>query len=146
LRAAQIGMAGGVLLIAGGAITGGYYGFLILAIGLNNLLVCWHEVRAARFSEGPYGEPRQPWEQDPEAWKSGSSDRYAGEERRVERHRQKKTAAVEAKAHKDAAMAEELDRILAKVAEVGMGGLTEEEKSTLDSASARIRTARRRDR
>jgi Zn-dependent protease len=145
LRAAQIGLLGGFGLMLYGLGRGGFGGSILLFIGLNNLLICWREMRTARYAASPYGEPRQPWEEDPEAWKVGQPSSPA-RTRRAERRKQRDEAEREIRARREAQDQEELDRLLARVAEVGLSGLSAGERRALDSASRRLRLSRTRDR
>ena len=140
---AKVGIGGGVLLIVGGLFTGALWGGILVAIGISNILACRQALVAARYQESPYGGPDYlaPWQTDPDGWKRGASggghgggwsgggrvSEIAGEKRPgwFARRRERKRRELEA----------EVDRILAKITEVGMDGLSWREKRTLERAS-----------
>src|SRR5262249_39242540 len=73
LWVARLGAFGAIGFIGWGATQkGGVQGTLLIFIGLSNLFACIREMQAARYSDGPYGEPLDPWALDPEGWKTGS--------------------------------------------------------------------------
>lgn len=142
LRAAQVGTAGAVLFILFGIWRPGIEGGFLIAIGISNLLACRREIAAARTGEGPYGEARQPWESDPEAWKRGFSadgaeDRV--ESRKAEKLRLRQVLEAQMAAEEKARFQAELDRLLLRVSEVGIAGLTPDERRALDRASEKLR-------
>ncbi|MDJ0973405.1 MAG: site-2 protease family protein [Planctomycetota bacterium] len=136
--ATQIGIIGAVLFMVS-PIFFTFFGewWLLFVIGLSNLFACLQERKAARYGMSPYDATAQldPWQSDPDAWKRGSS--FEAEEpgffqRRKEAREQRKR---EREYEERESLEQEVDRILAKVSEVGMGGLTEKEKRTLMRAS-----------
>jgi Zn-dependent protease len=126
LITARIGQVGAVALGVGGFwFLGRFAGGFTLAIAITNWFACQRAVLEARYSEGPYGEPRQPWEEDPEAWKVGEPSAEPPPRRRA-RARPRDD---------DAPRGEELDRLLDRVKEVGLAGLTDAERAALLRAS-----------
>jgi Zn-dependent protease len=136
LWAAWVGMAGAIAFVVVGFARGRYEGGILIAIGVTNFLMCQRERLGALYGEGPYGIPREPWESDPDAWRRGASDvldsrpgfwrrlkaKWSRSERPVGRF---ETAPDDA----------ELDRLLAKVGEVGITGLSRSERAALQRAS-----------
>lgn len=148
---ARVGVFGSIALMAWGMSDRGFGGTLLFLIGLQNLQYCLQELAAARHSDGPYA-PVDPWGQDPDAWKRGADpdDRPArgGGLRSVLRRRA--PARLPADERPPAPLAPpppsaddaELDRLLAKVGEVGLPGLTEAERAALQRISAARRGRR----
>ena len=141
--AARIGMVGAVLLALSGFFFGRLWTGIMLAIGITNFFACRDEIKRARWGDSPFGEKREAWESDPDAWKSGespldSSQRLRGQEgpSRAERKAEKKASRDRERAEADEA---ELDRLLARVSEVGMAGLSAKERAALQRLSKRNR-------
>lgn len=130
--ATGVGMAGAVLFMVV-PLTGWVgYPVLIFVIGLSNLFACIQERRMIRYVPDPYAAPGavDPWSLNTDAWKGGG-DITAQVDRAAE-----KAEKARAKARAEAeALEKEVDRILAKVSDVGMAGLTKKEKRTLQRAS-----------
>lgn len=125
---ARVGMAGAVaMLVYGLAFVGGLRGGILMLLGLSGLLACVQALRAARWTAGPYGEPREPWESDPDAWKHAAT--RPDPERRAPRPPAPAPSA-------------ELDRLLDRVREVGLAGLTDREREALKRASESRRPSR----
>jgi Zn-dependent protease len=127
-----------------GWVGGSPYGVILALIGLSNLLACRQEALAARYTEGPYGRAgvMAPWEGDPDAWKrgGGSAGRPPSRPGFFARRRLAKQARAQERARDEAdALQVEVDRILDKVRDVGMAGLSAREKDTLERASRRLR-------
>jgi hypothetical protein len=144
LLACKVGIIGGAVFIVAGLVlyftVDDLWGLILVVIGISGIGACRAEKRAAQYASGPYqqGEALAPWQSDPEAWKSGDSAeawKEAGEEGPSARARRKQEKA----AAEDAALEAEVDRILARVSEVGMEGLTRGERATLERASRRRR-------
>lgn len=136
LIACKVGIGGAVLLALYGLIfQTGMAGGILIMIAISNVLACRQAMVAARHQPSPYGGPgdyRQAWEQDPDAWKQG----YEDDEPAVAA----KDEAQAAKAERERQQREEeVDRILAKITEVGMGGLTRAERKALERASKEAR-------
>ena len=124
LWAAHVGIVGAIGFIVWGLVgLGNLGGGLLIAIGIGNLFACFRARLEARYSDGPYGEPRQPWEQDAEAWKLGPEPEPRAERRAAPRP---------PPGPGDEA---ELDRLLDRVREVGLAGLSEREREALRRAS-----------
>lgn len=146
--AAFVGLAGASAFVVMGFLVAGYRGSILLVIGLSNVLACVAELRAARHHAGPYMvESLAPWQADPEAWRGGtarggSEARQEGEGRRARRRRERAQREAERRRREDVALDAELDRVLARVSEVGMSGLTASERSLLERASERRRSGR----
>ena len=142
--ATSIGMGGAVAMVFASFFWGGVYSTILLIIGITNFLACMQERKAARWAE-IYGSEAQlePWQTDPEAWRGGGAK---GGSFRADKGPSRKQRRAEARAQKAAAAAKDLelevDRILAKVSDVGMAGLTEKEKRTLQRASEARRKGR----
>ena len=133
LITARIGQVGAVALGVGGFwFLGRFGGGFMLAIAITNWFACQRAVLEARYTEGPYGPAREPWEEDPEAWKSGAP-LDEPPPRRPKRERAR-TAAAPGE--------DELDRLLDRVREVGLAGLSEAERAALLRASEARRAGR----
>jgi Zn-dependent protease len=141
ILAARIGMVGAVGLLVWGLTMPSFYGGLLFAIAITNLFACWQAILLARHTPGPYfeGDRSEPWSADADAWKRGASELQ--EERRARRGvfarwRERRRARAAERERTEALVLEvEVDRILAKVSEVGMSGLTPAERATLKRAS-----------
>lgn len=115
-----------------------------ILLGISCITSSLHERRMAQHVL-VYGHARamrrQPWENDPEAWKHGggrrAGERPPGRFARWRASRAAKKAAARAQA--DAALDREVDAVLDRVHQVGMSGLDEREKAILKRASARRR-------
>jgi Zn-dependent protease len=127
LWAANVGIVGAIAMIVWSFVgrdgLGSLGGGLLIAIAVTNILACLRARLEARFSEGPYGEPRQAWEQDADAWKHGALE----EEAPRKRSRPARPPTPEGDA--------ELDRLLDRVRQVGLAGLTAREREALRQAS-----------
>jgi Zn-dependent protease len=138
--AARVGMVGAVLLALYGLFYEGLYGTILVFIGISIFFACRRELVAARYQISPYGgasASRAPWELDPEAWKQGGSDSSAPQARetspgRLERWRERRRARKKDEVERRKG---DLDRVLARITEVGMDGLTKAERKTLEQAS-----------
>lgn len=144
--AARIGMAGGIAFLAIGIgmwlLREDLWGPILAVIGLSNLVTCKREIAVAAYTAGPYMEsrPMAPWESDPDAWKQGGGGDVASRPGPIARwraHRAARRREREAASH--AAFEKEVDRILARVSEVGLEGLTAKERAVLKKASERRR-------
>ncbi len=137
LLACKIGMGGAILMAIAGFALPGLRSGILFAIGLTNFFACRNEIRAAKHGIGPYDATAQyeGWQADPDAWKQGGG----GEDRKpgaLTRWKQQRKVRANEKAREDAATLEaEVDRILDRVGEVGMAGLTAKERETLQRAS-----------
>lgn len=130
LIAATVGLA---VAIGLGVFAAVFTNGLLLAIALFAGFTCWQERRRVQLGEaedeaydvgfGPGGA---------EAWKRGGEERASAEERR----RAAEAARVK---EREAEEQEELDRLLAKIAEHGMASLTRKEQRALERATARRR-------
>jgi hypothetical protein len=133
-------MVGAVAFLVWALTQPSFRGGILLAIAISNFMACLGEIRAARFTPGPYfqGDEMEPWQSDPDAWKDSGAPHEPRERRpgpfarwrarrreETERRREEERAALDAS----------VDRILAKVSEVGMNGLTPAERETLKRAS-----------
>lgn len=133
LLAARIGLAGAVLLGAYGLFgASGLYGGMLLLIAISSGMACWQAILLARHTEGPYGAPREPWEADAEAWKLGGEGPNAEPAAPPEPVRRRARAPGP----------DELDRLLDRVREVGLSGLSETERTALTRASEARRRGR----
>lgn len=144
MRVTKIGMIGGWVFIVGGIATwvlrDDLWGVILVAIGISNLMACKQERAVAQYSAGPYAssEPRQPWESDPDSWKQGADD-AAESVRKSEKRAGRDAKRREREAETERAFAAEVDRVLDRVNEVGMSGLSAKERKILDKASKRRR-------
>jgi Zn-dependent protease len=155
--AARVGQFGalaffmvGLLLffrVLGGEETGSLYGAILVAIALTNFMACRQALVAARYQASPYGggDYLAPWENDPEAWKQGGdpyewdSSGGPGGQGWLERRREKKRVEHEQSMRE---LDAEVDRILVRINEVGMQGLSRKERKTLERASREKRAAK----
>jgi len=143
MRVTRIGMVGGWVLITAGIaawiLRDDLYGPILVAIGISNLMACKQERVAAQYSAGPYATsaPRQPWESDPDGWKTGADD--AGPSRSEARRAGREAKRQEREAAEQRALDAEVDRILDRLNEVGMEGLSAKERKILEKASRRRR-------
>ncbi len=144
LRATRVGTIGGWIFIVVGIVayfvSDDLWGPILVAIGISNLLACKRERMVAQYTPGPYmtSEPLQPWQTDPEAWKAGDDDEPSPRARR----RAANAAAKEAVRRERAAarqrvLDDEVDRVLDRLNEVGLDGLTPKERAILERASKR---------
>ena len=140
--ASRVGLAGAFLLaIYALFFSAGWQGGLLLAIAVSNGLICWQLVKASRFGARWYADrARDPWEADPEAWRSGAGKGGAGadaDERRAKKAARKEAARMEREQAQRAADDDEMDRLLARVSEVGLAGLSRAERRRLEALSKR---------
>lgn len=146
LIAVRVGQVGAVAIGIAGLVLGELRGTILLAIGITNFLACRQELRAARYGMGPYqgSEQREAWQDDSDAWKRGGPP--AGGEREpgfFTRRRAERSGRAEANRREEAERLDrEMDEVLARVSEVGMGGLTDAERSVLQRASEARRSGR----
>jgi Zn-dependent protease len=157
--ATAIGMAGGAAFIVWGIATPGMYGTIRLFLGVANLQACLFERRVARHVlvyGGGDADEREPWQSDPDAWRRGESP-FGAEPRaesrtgarspegrrgpglfaRLLRRPERAARARREQAQLDA----EVDRVLERVQQVGMAGLSSKERKVLDRASRQRRGA-----
>ncbi len=137
---AQIGILGAIGILLYGFATAGAVSSILVLISISMIFACLQEISAARYGPGPYGEPREPWEQDPDAWKHGAVTEER-EERR-ERRRAHRSPPSDPPRPRAVTPDPDLDRLLARVGEVGMAGLTSAERTALEEASRRLRSDR----
>ncbi|MFT4513904.1 MAG: Zn-dependent protease [Planctomycetota bacterium] len=142
--AANVGICGGVLIALFALSQGGVWSSIGFVIGLSSVLTCINEKRVARHVMIYQSAQRDPWEADPDAWKRGG-DSHAGQERKPGWLAQRRAArAQKLSAQNDqaaAALNAQVDAILERVSQVGVGGLTEQEKKILKQASKKHRGA-----
>ena len=136
---ARVGLAGAALLVLAGLWIGSWSGGLLLALGINNGLTCWRLLKASQWGAHMYAERRrEAWEGDPEAWRRGGGHSSQGTDR-DRRRREREAAKAEKAAAQREAEAEEIDRLLARVSEVGLPGLSRKERARLETLSKRRR-------
>lgn len=145
LIAARVGMGGAVALAIAALFIGRLYSGILLAIAITNFFACRREVLRARWGQGPFGEEREAWESDSEAWRSGespfeSSQTMGGKSGSTGKPSRRARRKADRTREKSAADTAELDRLLARVSEVGLAGLSAKERSTLQRLSKRSRT------
>lgn len=140
LWAARIGLAGAVVLgVVGLLFVRGLPGGLLVAVAITNAFACQRALLEARFSDGPYGPRLEAWESDAEAWKLGAPQ--AEEEEVVQASRPSRRR-NERRGHPDVPTGAELDRLLDRVRDVGLAGLTDSERAALQRASDARRSGR----
>ncbi len=128
----RVGKVGAVGFVVAGLLAGSVWGGILIAIGITNFLACRREALAARYQVGPYGgERRESWQSDPDAWK------LSGEA--AARSRKRKAPKAPKAAPPDPDLDAEVDRVLDRVREVGMAGLSRRERKVLERAAARKR-------
>ena len=143
LWAANVGMIGGGVLVVLALTRPDIQSSVGLVIGVMCILRSLDEKRMAKHV-AVYGQAirREPWEQDPDAWKHGAAD-FSADERRPGWLARRRQARAERRASAAAEAARELDRkvdeVLARVSEVGVSGLSAQEKAVLKKASQRHR-------
>lgn len=136
--ASRVGLVGAFLLgIYGLFFDRGWRGGLLLAIAVSNGLICWQLIKASRFGARWYADrARDPWEADPDAWRGGRTGGDAAE-RHATKVARKEAARMEREQAQRAADDEEMDRLLARVSEVGLAGLSRTERRRLEDLSHR---------
>ena len=146
LIAVRIGTIAGFIFVVVGItlwiVRDDLWGPVLAMIGISNILACKQEKLAALHGPGPYmsADVRAPWESDPEAWKQSGDAQEAHEPGFFEKRRAARDERRRAKeAEDDAALDKEVDRVLDRVNEVGIDGLTAAERKILDRASKRRR-------
>jgi hypothetical protein len=147
IRAARVGMVGAVVFMVVGFVLwftarDSLWGLILVCIGIANFGACRREIQIAQHSAGPYmgSESLEAWQTDPEAWKAGSGSSWSRASKEGpgfwERRR---SQGAEKRARREAVDAQardaEIDRILERVNEVGMDGLTKKEREFLVRAS-----------
>ncbi|MFT7537406.1 MAG: Zn-dependent protease [Hyphomicrobiaceae bacterium] len=144
--AANVGIVGGVVIALGAMTQASAASSIGFIIGLSCVLASINEKRAARHILIYGATQRDPWETDPDAWKHGGDghddegqERKPGwlAQRRAVRAQQIAAASSQAAADQEA----QVDAILERVSQVGMSGLTEQEKNILQQASKKRRGA-----
>ena len=143
--AAKVGTIGGITFIAVGIVLWitppeDLWGIILILIGISGLQACKRERMAAQHSAGPYmtSDPLQPWQTDADAWKQGADD-AAESVRKSEKRAERDAKRREREAEAERAFSAEVDRVLDRVNEVGMSGLSAKERKILDKASKRRR-------
>lgn len=142
--AARVGMAGGIVFLAVGIgmwiFRNDLWGPILAMIGVSNITACKREIAVAAYTAGPYMEsiPRAPWEMDPDAWKRAAGGGEPSKPGAVARWKSKRAQKRrEREAADEEAFEQELDRVLGRVSDVGLDGLTAKERAILKKASER---------
>jgi Zn-dependent protease len=146
LIAVKVGLVGGVVFLGVGIflwiVRDDLYGPILAMIGLANVMACRQEKLAALHGQGPYmsSAPRQAWEGDPDGWKQGGGVQAPAKpgffaRRKSEGDAKRRKAAATQDTNLDA----EVDRVLDRLNEVGIEGLSAAERKILDRASKRRR-------
>ena len=143
----SVGIAGAVLMALYGVSTEGVRGTFFLFLAFTNLQACLQERAAARHHPVYGGAARLGgYQPDPDAWRSGHGPFAAVEEERerspgpLARWQMRRAADQLARTtRRDSELEQEVDRVLARLHEVGMTGLTEKERDVLRRASERRR-------
>lgn len=144
--ATAIGIGAGVLMILYGFASHGAFGSILVFIGISNIAACVDERRVARHSL-IYGEvvdsAREAWQSDPDAWRRGEDPFGGGGEAkpRPARRLDERQGTVVARRAPPDDLDEQVDKVLERVHEVGLGGLTAAERKVLERASKRHRGA-----
>ena len=116
---------------------------LLLGVALSVALGAYWQRRALRSGALELGASEPSWERSAEAYERAQGGGEEQEPKRpgvVARWREERARErEEAASAKRLAMRERLDEVLAKVTQVGMHGLSEEEKRFLEQASAELR-------
>lgn len=150
MLATSVGIAGAVLMGLYGLSIEGTRGTLFLFLAFANVQACLQERMAARTHSVYGGTARLGgFEPDHAAWREGR-DPWGGPPEVVEKapgpleRWQKRRVADQAERsmRKETELEREVDRVLARVHEVGMSGLTDQERDVLRRASERRRTGR----
>lgn len=147
LWAANVGIAGGAILMLLSFGEGRLASTIGFVIGLSCILRSIEEKRMAKHVLiYQQGTARQPWEADPDAWKHGGARQSTKQSTNesspgwLARRRAARAERIRAsKAEELRRLDAEVDAILEKVSEVGMTGLTDKEKTTLKRASEQRR-------
>jgi Zn-dependent protease len=136
--AALVGLVGAVAMgLFALFVDGGWRGGLLLAIALSNGLFCWRMRTAARHGARWYAErAREPWELDPDGWRGGAPGAGADDRKQV-RAARRAAERLQSEAGRRAEEDAEVDRLLARVSEVGLGGLSRRERKRLEDLSRR---------
>lgn len=143
---ANVGIGGGILLILLAMTRADVWSSIGLLIGLSCIMHSINEKRVARHALIYQRSQRDPWEADPDAWKHGGAKLNDDEVERkpgwlARRRSLRADALAEVKRRNAAELDQKVDAILERVSEVGVGGLTDEEKKTLEQASQKRRGA-----
>jgi len=147
LWVANMGIAGGILVILLSLMRADLWSSIGFLIGLSCIMSSIQEKRVARHTLIYQRTQREPWETDPDAWKNGGSS--YDEDDKVERkpgwlarrRALKAEALAESKRKEERDLEAKVDEILARVSEVGINGLSDEEKAILEQASRKRRGA-----
>jgi Zn-dependent protease len=145
--ATTVGIGGAILMGLYGFSAEGVYGTFFVFLAFANFQACMRERMSARHHP-VYGgiAARSGFESDPEAWRSGRDPFGAVEEVRERRpgpiaRWQMRRAADQAERtrRRDSELEHDVDRVLARLHDVGMTGLTDKERDVLRRASERRR-------
>jgi len=140
--ATTVGIVGGCVVIAMALWQVEIASTIGIVLGLSNISASLQERRLARhvLVYQPYGERREAWQVDPDAWKRGAGGERTAAPGWFARWRADRAARrAEAQAAEDAALERQVDDVLARVKEVGLGGLDAREKAILQRAAKRRR-------
>jgi Zn-dependent protease len=140
-----LGVIGGALLGLGALGRGNVESGIGVCLGLSCIAASLNERRAARYVPVYGTERRAPWEADPDAWKRGGAPGIGGGPRSPGVFARWRAARAERRAaqrrSEQAELDREVDAILDRVHEVGLGGITDRERAILKRASKRQRGA-----
>ncbi len=143
--AAKVGTIGAIAFIAVGIVLWvtppeDLWGIILILIGISGLQACKRERMAAQHSAGPYmtNSPLQPWQTDADAWKQGgqSHEPSRADLKRAARDQKKREREEQERLALDA----DVDRVLDRLNDVGLDGLTAKERKILEKASKRRRS------
>lgn len=139
------GIVGGIMLALYSMTRGDLWSPIGLIIGLSCVMHSIQEKRIARHAYIYERAQREPWETDPDAWKHGGVAQDDEVERRpgwlARRRELKAQERAEKKRKADLELDALVDEVLARVSEVGINGLTPDEKAILEQASRKRRGA-----
>ena len=138
--AANVGIVGGIVIAMLAMTRRGAEGSIGFVIGLSCVLASINEKRAARHVLIYENVQRDPWEADPDAWKRGADhgNQPAHEKKQgwFARRRADRAQRIALQKHKEQlALDKKVDEILERVSQVGLGGLSDDEKKILQQAS-----------
>jgi len=148
ILATSVGIGGAVLMGLYGLSIEGARGTFFLFLAFANVQACFQERMAARTHSVYGGVARgRGFEPHHEAWRSGNDtsgtveDVHEKKPGPLARWRSRRAADQAERALRRAnELEQEVDRVLARVHEVGMSGLTDQERAVLRRASERRRT------
>jgi Zn-dependent protease len=137
--ATTVGMIGGGVLVVLGLTRPGFQSTIGIVLGISCITSSLQERRMAKHVLVYRSDSvRSPWETDGDAWKRGAPPEPGRELSWFQRWRvQRAVKKAKAAAINAAALDREVDAVLERVHEVGMGGLSDRERAVLKRAAKR---------